>query len=69
MSKPKILVLGGNFAGLASAQNLRRECGNDVDITVIDRKSYLLFVPNIPGDAFEDRDPALGSMPAVQEER
>jgi sulfide:quinone oxidoreductase len=59
MSKPKILVLGGNFAGLASAQNLRRECGNDVDITVIDRKSYLLIVPNIPGDVFEDRDPAL----------
>lgn len=58
-SRPHILVLGGNFAGLATAQNLRQHCGDAVDITVIDRKTYLLFIPNIPGDIFEDRDPAL----------
>ena len=58
MPKPKILVLGGNFAGLATAQKLREHCGDAVDITVVDRKTYLLFIPNIPGDVFEDRDPA-----------
>ncbi len=57
--KPHILVLGGNFAGLATAQNLRSHCGDAVEITVLDRKSYLLFIPNIPGDVFEDRDPSL----------
>lgn len=56
---PHVLVLGGNFAGLSSAQRVREFVGNDVRITVIDRKSYLLFVPNIPADVFENKDPAL----------
>lgn len=56
---PKILVLGGNFAGLGAAQMIRRYAGDDARITVIDRKTYLLFVPNISGDVFENRDPAL----------
>jgi sulfide:quinone oxidoreductase len=58
-AKPHVLVLGGNFAGLASAQKIREYAGDSVDITVIDRKDYLLFVPNIPTDVMENRDPAL----------
>ncbi|MHB1677506.1 MAG: NAD(P)/FAD-dependent oxidoreductase [Sulfuriferula sp.] len=58
MVKPQILVLGGNFAGLGSAQDIRRFCGDAVDITVMDRKNYLLFIPNIPAEVFEGRDPA-----------
>ena len=58
MVKPHVLVLGGNFAGLGSAQDIRRFCGDTVDITVMDRKNYLLFVPNIPAEVFEGRDPA-----------
>ncbi|MGA9659382.1 MAG: FAD-dependent oxidoreductase [Asticcacaulis sp.] len=57
--RPHILILGGNFAGLACAQKIRHYVGDKADITVIDRKSYLLFVPNIPGDVFEDHDPSL----------
>lgn len=56
---PHILVLGGNFAGLATAQQIREHAGQAVDITVMDRKSYLLFIPNIPGDVFEGRDPTV----------
>ncbi len=58
MAKPKVVVLGGNFAGLGSAQEIRRYCGDTVDITVIDRKNYLLFIPNIPAEVFENRDPS-----------
>ncbi|MHB1282805.1 MAG: NAD(P)/FAD-dependent oxidoreductase [Metallibacterium scheffleri] len=58
MAKPRVLVLGVNFAGLGSAQEIRRFCGDAVDITVLDRKNYLLFVPNIPAEVFEGRDPA-----------
>lgn len=54
-----VLVLGGNFAGLGCAQKVREYAGDGARITVIDRKSYLLFVPNIPADVFENRDPAL----------
>lgn len=56
--KPHIVVLGGNFAGLGSAQKIREYCGDSVCITVLDRKDYLLFVPNIPAEVFEGRDPA-----------
>ncbi len=57
--KPHVLVLGGNFAGLASAQKIREYAGNSVRISLIDRKDYLLFVPNIPTDVMENRDPEL----------
>lgn len=56
---PHVVILGGNFAGLGTAQKLRDLAGDGVAITVIDRKNFLLFVPNIPADVFEDRDPAL----------
>jgi len=57
MSKPHVLVLGGNFAGLGSAQKIRSYAADTVDITVIDRKNYLLYIPNIPAEVFENRDP------------
>ncbi len=57
--KPHVLVLGGNFAGLGSAQKIREYAGDAVNITVMDRKPYLLFIPNIPAEVFENRDPGL----------
>lgn len=57
--KPIVLVLGANFAGLGSAQKIRQYAKDTVDIVVVDRKDYLLFVPNIPADVFENRNPAL----------
>ena len=56
--KPQVVVLGGNFAGLGAAQKIRQYCGNAVRITVLDRKDYLLFIPNIPAEIFENRDPS-----------
>ena len=56
--KPHVLVLGGNFAGLGSAQKIREFAGDAVNITVMDRKPYLLFVPNIPAEVFDNRDPS-----------
>jgi sulfide:quinone oxidoreductase len=56
-SKPHVVVLGGNFAGLTTARIIRDLCGEHVDITVIDRKSYLLFIPNIGIEVLDDRDP------------
>ena len=55
--KPHVLVLGGNFAGLTTARFIREQCGEDVNITVIDRKPYLLFIPNIPIEVFANRNP------------
>ncbi len=57
MKKPHVIVLGGNFAGLGSAQKIREYAKDSVDITVIDRKDYLLYVPNIPVEVFDNKDP------------
>jgi sulfide:quinone oxidoreductase len=57
--KPHVVILGCNFAGLGSAQKIREYAGDSVDITVIDKKSRLLFIPNIPAEVFADHDPAL----------
>ena len=71
--KPKILVLGGNFAGLQVARHLREHVGESADMTVIDRKSFLLFVPNIPLEALEGRDPThdlqLPLVPILKKDR
>lgn len=65
-SKPNVLILGGNFAGLGAAQKIRDHAGDRVDITVIDRKAYLDYIPNIPLEIFEGRDPAVTMhMPLV----
>lgn len=66
-NKPHVLVLGGNFAGLGSAQKIRQYAEDSVDITVIDRKDYLLFVPNIPADVFENRNPAMHQRMELRE--
>ena len=55
--KPHVVVLGSNFGGLTAARLIREEAKDTVDITVIDRKSYLLFVPNIPLEIFSNNDP------------
>lgn len=57
MKNPHVVVLGGNFAGLASAQKVREYAGFAVDITVIDIKNYLMFIPNIPAEVLSNRDP------------
>ncbi len=56
-AKPHVVVLGSNFGGLTAARLIREEAKDTVDITVIDRKSYLVFVPNIPLEIFANQDP------------
>ena len=42
---------------METAQKIRRYARDHVDITVIDKKSYLLFVPNMLSEVLADRDP------------
>ncbi len=58
-ARPHILVLGGNFAGLGAAQKIRQYAGDKASITVVDRKAYLDYIPNIPLEIFAGRDPAI----------
>ena len=54
----KILVLGCNFSGLTFSRYLHKAAKEAVSITVIDRKNYINFIPNIPIEVFENNDPA-----------
>jgi NADH:ubiquinone reductase (H+-translocating) len=42
MTKPRVVIIGGGFAGLTAARGLRKA---DVDITLIDRTNHHLFQP------------------------
>jgi len=41
-ARPRVVVLGGGFGGLAAARALRREA---VDVTLVDRRNHHLFQP------------------------
>jgi NADH dehydrogenase len=41
MNKPKVVILGGGFGGLAAARALYK----DADVTVVDRHNYQTFLP------------------------
>lgn len=42
MHKPKVVIIGGGFAGIAAARALK---GNEVEVVVIDRTNHHLFQP------------------------
>ena len=48
-----MVVVGGGFAGLYTAQTLDRALGyhSDLELTVIDRRNYFLFPPLLPSVA------------------
>jgi sulfide:quinone oxidoreductase len=52
-----VMVLGGGFAGLAAAQEIRRQAGDLARISLMDRRSYLVYVPNIASEVFANNNP------------
>ena len=42
-ARPRVVIVGANFAGLAAAQHL----GRDLDVTVIDRSPWFEWLPNV----------------------
>jgi NADH dehydrogenase FAD-containing subunit len=47
MTRKKVLVLGGNFAGLTAALAVRHELHGDVDVTVVAASDRFLFTPSL----------------------
>ncbi len=44
---PKVLVLGGNFAGLTAALAVKDELEDDVDVTVVSKSDRFVFSPSL----------------------
>ncbi len=59
MSKARIIILGCNFAGLTTARYIHAAVKGRAEITIIDRKSLLTFVPNIPMQILSNINPAI----------
>ncbi len=45
-AKPRVLVLGGGFAGLEAAFYLRYKLKDKVDLTLVSERDYFIFKPN-----------------------
>jgi NADH dehydrogenase FAD-containing subunit len=45
-SKPKVVVIGGGFAGLETTFYLRHMLSDKVDLTLVSDKDYFMFKPN-----------------------
>ncbi len=46
-AKPRVVVVGGSFAGLTAAYGLKRSLGDDVDVTVVARQKQFVFIPSL----------------------
>ncbi len=57
MAQPKVTVVGGNFAGLTAALQLRRLLGDDVEITLVSKSPDFLFIPSLIWVPFGLRKP------------
>src|SRR5262244_3265831 len=63
MSRKKVLVLGGNFAGLTAALAVHSELHGDVDVTVVSASDRFLFNPSLIWLPFGLRTPGDITFP------
>jgi sulfide:quinone oxidoreductase len=63
MSRKKVLVLGGNFAGLTAALAVQHELQGDVDVRVVSASDEFLFNPSLIWLPFGKRSPADITFP------
>ncbi len=48
MARPRVVIIGGGFAGVATARELERTGKNEVDVTLVSRQNFMLFTPMLP---------------------
>ncbi len=63
MSRKKVLVLGGNFAGLTAALAVRHELHGDVNVRVVSASDKFLFNPSLIWLPFGKRRPVDITFP------
>ena len=62
-SIPHVVILGGSFAGLTAAYELKREPRDKVRVTVIDKNENFVFIPSLIWVPFGWRTPEQISFP------
>ena len=44
---PRVVIVGGSFAGLTAAYELKRRLGSRVRVTVVDKGDRFVFIPSL----------------------
>jgi NADH:ubiquinone reductase (H+-translocating) len=57
VATPRVLIIGGGFAGFHAARALRRTAGDGVDVTLVNSTDYFLYLPLLPEVAAGVLDP------------
>src|SRR5579864_1760111 len=65
MGRKKVLVLGGNFAGLTAALGVIHELHGDVDVRVVSASDRFLFNPSLIWLPFGKRSPSDITFPLM----
>jgi sulfide:quinone oxidoreductase len=63
--RKKVLVLGGNFAGLTAALSVQHELAGDVDVRVVSESERFLFTPSLIWLPFGKRRPQDITFPVA----
>ena len=66
MTAAKVLVLGGNFAGLTAALNVKRLLGEDADVTVVSKSGQFQFNPSFIWIPFAKRAASEVAFPVAR---
>src|SRR5215208_902841 len=66
MGNQRVLVLGGNFAGLTAALSVKHELGDDVDVTVVSKSDQFLFNPSLIWIPFGKRTASSVTFPVAR---
>jgi NADH dehydrogenase len=48
VAKPRVVIVGGGFAGLFAARTLRRKAGHEVEVVLVNSTDYFLYLPLLP---------------------
>jgi sulfide:quinone oxidoreductase len=66
MANQRVLVLGGNFAGLMAALSVKHDLGEDVDVTVVSKSDRFQFNPSLIWIPFGKRTVSSVTFPVAQ---
>ena len=66
MGNQRVLVLGGNFAGLTAALSVKHELGDDVDVTVVSKSDQFQFNPSLIWIPFGKRTAGNVTFPVAK---
>src|SRR4051795_6359044 len=67
--RPRVVVVGGGFAGFYAARSLAKRLGDDAEIVLVSATDYFLYLPLLPEVAAGVLEPRRGGGPLAPSPR